>query len=62
MERVPARGVARNGTATVFPQAIAMAAAFDEELIARSLRRFPTKPGRSTMPLHAKGILASTKA
>ena len=28
-------GVARNGTATVFPQAIAMAAAFDEELLAR---------------------------
>ena len=38
-------GVARAGTATVFPQAIALAAAFDKDMIV-SARWFPQKRGQ----------------
>ena len=42
-------GVARDGTATVFPQAIGIAATFDTPLIKHSGRgHLPRKPGPST--------------
>ena len=41
-------GVARNGSATVFPQPIGMASSFDREKIETVLRRFPTRPASRT--------------
>ena len=49
-------GIARAGTATVFPQAIAMAAAFDEEA-----RRFPPRRAPSIMPSARRVTAISTK-
>lgn len=40
-------GVARSGVATMFPQAIALAATFDEELLRRSEMWCPPRDGQS---------------
>ena len=43
-------GIARAGTATVFPQAIAMAAAFDEEMMEKVGEAVSTERAPSIMP------------
>ena len=48
-------GVARAGTATVFPQAIAMAAAFDEELVFKAADIISTEARAKYNYAHKRG-------
>lgn len=49
-------GVARAGTATVFPQAIAMAATFDEELLHKIADALELRQERSIILIPVKGM------
>lgn len=46
-------GIARTGTATLFPQAIGLAASFDEELVAEMADIIATE-GRAKYNMHVK--------
>ena len=55
-------GVARAGVATVFPQAISMAATFDAELVHEIGTSFPPKAGRNSTLSRSRGITAPIRA
>ncbi len=54
-------GVARGGTATVFPQAIGLAAMFDEETMRSVADAYRQKAGQNTMNFRRKATRTSIR-
>lgn len=55
-------GVARAGVATVFPQAIGLAATFDKELLQETVMLFLPRDVQNSTSFREKATAASTKA
>jgi|GEM_PF-2445939 len=55
-------GIARAGVATMFPQAIAMAATFCEDLILKQQISYQQKVGQNSTSFNARETMAYTRA